>query len=166
MTLGTHAIVGAAVASFIPTHPALGFIAGFLSHFLIDAIPHRDYAIRSAFVDPSLAGKAKFDKALVLDAVTIGADAAFGVFLSLLFFAVSGNWWAILAGAIGGILPDPLQFAYSRFPHEPLSTLQRFHRWIHTSHRLKSHLYIGVFSQAVFVVAVVAAVYAFNFWQR
>jgi hypothetical protein len=34
------------------------------------------------------------------------------------------------------MLPDPLQFAHSLFPREPLNTLQRFHGWIHSKRKL------------------------------
>ncbi|MDH2348696.1 hypothetical protein [Bradyrhizobium sp. SSUT77] len=43
MILSTHAIVGGAIASLIPDQPALAFVAGIVSHFVIDAIPHSDY---------------------------------------------------------------------------------------------------------------------------
>jgi len=45
MILTTHAIVGAALASFLSSHPAAAFVAGFASHFVLDAIPHVDYPI-------------------------------------------------------------------------------------------------------------------------
>jgi hypothetical protein len=35
MILTTHAITGAAVASVFPNNPALGFVAGFASHFFV-----------------------------------------------------------------------------------------------------------------------------------
>ena len=38
MTLTTHAVVGAAVATLLPSHPLLGISAAFLSHFFVDAI--------------------------------------------------------------------------------------------------------------------------------
>jgi hypothetical protein len=38
MILTTHAIVGAALASFMPSHPAAAFVVGFASHFALDAI--------------------------------------------------------------------------------------------------------------------------------
>ena len=47
MILSTHAIVGGAIASLFPSHPALVAVAGFASHFAIDAIPHWDYPLRS-----------------------------------------------------------------------------------------------------------------------
>jgi hypothetical protein len=42
MILSTHAIVGAAIASFLPSHPTIAFVLGFGSHFVLDAIPHWD----------------------------------------------------------------------------------------------------------------------------
>jgi hypothetical protein len=43
MILTTHAIVGGALASFLPSHPVAAFVAGFASHFDSDAIPRVDY---------------------------------------------------------------------------------------------------------------------------
>jgi hypothetical protein len=57
-------------------------------------------------------------------------------------------------GAVGAILPDPLQFAYTRFPYEPLRTLQRFHRWAHSKKKIGS-VFLGVSTQAAFVALVV-----------
>jgi hypothetical protein len=37
MILNTHAVVGAAIASFVPTHLAIAFVLGFSSHFVLDA---------------------------------------------------------------------------------------------------------------------------------
>src|SRR6266700_2786307 len=54
MILSTHAIVGAALASFLPSHPAAAFVAGFASHFALDAIPHVDYPIKSRSVNPRI----------------------------------------------------------------------------------------------------------------
>jgi len=35
MILSTHAIVGGAIASLFPTHPAVAIVGGFASHFLM-----------------------------------------------------------------------------------------------------------------------------------
>jgi hypothetical protein len=50
MILSTHAIVGGAVASLLPSHPMPVAALGFASHFAIDAIPHWDYPLRSISV--------------------------------------------------------------------------------------------------------------------
>jgi hypothetical protein len=61
----------------------------------------------------------------------------------------------IVLGALAAMLPDPLQFGHSVHPHEPLATLQRFHRWIHTKRQLKWPL--GISSQIIFAAAVIVA---------
>lgn len=156
MTLTTHAVVGAAVASLIPQHPVAGFLAAFASHFLIDIIPHYDYPIASPSVNPQIGTAMKYDKALVLDALFIGTDAVLGILLSFVLFAPFGSFWIILLGAFAGILPDPLQFVYAHFRHEPLVTLQRFHLWIHTNKKLRGKPLIGISSQIAFLLAVAA----------
>ncbi len=151
--LTTHAIVGAALTSFMPSHPAAAFAAGFASHFALDAIPHVDYHIKSRSVNPRIGAPMAFDRALLQDAVTIGSDGLFGIMAALFLFSSSANFWAILMGAIGAMLPDPLQFVHSRLPHEPLRTLQRFHLWAHSKKQIKD-VFLGVGSQAAFVAPV------------
>jgi hypothetical protein len=129
MILTTHAVVGAALASFAPSHAAVAFVLGFGSHFILDAIPHVDYPIKSRSVNPKIGAPMAFDKALLQDVVTIGSDGLFGMLVSLLLFSTSANFWAVLMGAVGAMAPDPLQIAFTRWPHEPLRTLQRFHLW-------------------------------------
>jgi hypothetical protein len=154
MILCTHAVVGAALASFLPSHPAAAFVVGFASHFALDAIPHRDYRIRSRSVNPLIGAPMVFDGAFLRDAVTIGSDGLFGLLAALFLFGSTTSLWAILLGAIGAMLPDPLQFLHTRWPHEPLLTLQRFHRWAHTQRKIKSVM-LGFGTQVVFVAFVV-----------
>ena len=162
MILCTHAIVGAALASFLPSHPVSAFVLGFASHFALDAIPHRDYRIRSASVNPRIGAPVTMDRALLQDAVTIGSDGLFGITASLYLFASSPNLWAILLGAVGAMLPDPLQFVHARLPREPLRTLQQFHVWAHTNRQLKGGALFGFGAQAAFVAIVVGITIAIH----
>jgi hypothetical protein len=153
MILSTHAIVGAAIASFLPSHPAAAFVLGFASHFILDAIPHWDYPIRSTSVNPNIGAPMTFDRALLQDAITIGSDGLLGILAALLLFASAESLWAILLGSFGAMLPDPLQFAHVRLPHEPLRTIQRFHRWMHTDRQIK--VVLGIGSQLALVALIV-----------
>ncbi len=153
MILTTHAVVGAALATFLPSHPAAAFAVGFASHFALDAIPHVDYPIKSRSVNPKIGAPMSFDKALLQDVVTIGSDGLFGMLVSLLLFSSAENFWAVLMGAVGAMAPDPLQFAFTRWPHEPLRTLQRFHLWAHSKRKMNS-VVLGISTQAAFVVLV------------
>jgi len=155
MTLCTHAVVGAALASFVPSHPAAAFAIGFASHFVLDAIPHWDYSIKSRSINPMIGAPIVFDSALLQDAVTIGFDGLVGIMVALFLFGSSANQWAILLGAIGAMLPDPLQFVHARLPREPLRTLQRFHRWAHSDKKING-LILGIGTQLAFVVFVIA----------
>jgi hypothetical protein len=56
------------------------------------------------------------------------------------------------------MLADPLQFVHTLYPHEPLASLQRFHRWMHTKRRLRWP--IGVSSQVAFIATVVGTTFA------
>lgn len=155
MTLTTHAIVGAAIASVMPEYPALALAAAFSSHFLVDAIPHGDYRIRSKSINPNFGAPMRYDRDLALDVLFIGADAAAGIILSLLFFASLGHAYLVFFAACAAIFPDALQFMYARFPFEPLVSLQHFHQRIHTNLRMHGRPVLAVISQAIFVVAIV-----------
>src|SRR5262245_22200454 len=50
---------------------------------------------------------------------------------------------------------DPLQFVHAHFPREPLRSLQRFHRWMHTKRPIRGQIVWGVVSQMMLVVLVV-----------
>ena len=153
MILSTHAIVGGAIASLLPSHPVLAVAAGFASHFAIDAIPHWDYPLRSIATGKMADNrKLKVSTTLLRDLALIGLDACAGLVLALLLFATSPTAWVIALGAIAGMLPDPLQFVHSVYPHEPLKSLQRFHSWIHSKKKL--HWQLGVSSQAGFAALV------------
>jgi len=154
MILSSHAIVGAALASLMPAHPVTTFAVGFASHFALDAIPHADYPIRSQSINPEIGAPMTLDTGLLWDVLTIGSDGLFGILVAVFLFGSPLGHWAILLGAIGAMLPDPLQFVCARFPHEPLRTLQRFHRWAHTDRQIKGTI-LAVGTQAGFVAVVV-----------
>src|SRR3989344_7525100 len=159
MILTTHAITGAAVASLNPTRPISGFFAGFVLHFILDAIPHWDYNLRSGSIDPYVGSGFVFDRVFFTDILRIGSDMALGAVVS---FALFYFYWpipvyAVLAGVFGGILPDALQFAYGRLRWKPLALLQDFHFWIHTSRMLRNRPILGITIQAVLIAIIVFA---------
>ena len=153
MILSTHAIVGAAIASLMPDHPALALASGIASHFAIDAIPHWDYSLRAISVRPNSRAALILNWSLCRDLGLIGLDACVGLAIALWLYAGPGAELSVLLGALGAMLPDPLQLAHRLYPREPLRTLQRFHVWIHTDRKLTWP--IGVSSQLSFVGLVV-----------
>jgi len=140
MTLTTHALVGAAAAKLFSFNPFAAILAAFLSHFLIDAIPHWDYLPKSFEVNKN--NPLKNDMALGeyfgRDFIKIAFDASLGVAISLWLFNPQSvyDFLIILFGAGFGILPDPLQFVYWKTHFKFLEYLQRFHLWIHGDHEV------------------------------
>ncbi|GLR91290.1 hypothetical protein [Bradyrhizobium iriomotense] len=151
MILSIHAVVGGAIASLFPSHPVLVAVAAFASHFAIDAIPHWDYPLR-AIRKPGAHNRLLADPKLFRDLALIGFDACAGLLIAIWLFATPATIGAIVLGAFAGMAPDPLQVVHSVFPKQPLTTLQRFHKWFHTKWRLRWPL--GISSQALFAATV------------
>lgn len=161
MILSTHAIVGASIASL--THdPVAGFAVGFVSHFVLDAIPHWDYKLRSSRQDSDQPMKSDIvvGRDFLRDLVKIGGDVLGGfAIVALLFSAMDSVALPVaLSGALGGVLPDALQFAYFKFRHEPLSSLQRFHIWIHSDRKVLDPI-AGAASQFIAAAGITAYVF-------
>ena len=157
MILSTHAIVGGAIASLLPLHPAAAAIAGFASHFAIDAIPHWDYPLRSISLGKSANNRGlSFNSTTLTDFAIIGIDACAGLGLALWMFATEGSILTIALGAFTAMLPDALQFVHTLYPRGLLHVLQRFHWWIHSKRALTG--IFGVGSQLAFagMIAVLA----------
>lgn len=155
MTLTTHAIVGAALATAVPSHPVAAFALGFGSHFLLDAIPHWDYKLDSMEKDEKnpLDADMKFGKNFLFDLCKIGADCLLGFVLVFLFFGRFGADVAVFFGALGAVTPDALQFLYFKWKHEPLKSLQKFHMDI--QHHLENNHVFGRLIQVFLIVFVV-----------
>ena len=159
MTLTTHAITGATLATLIPTYPILGFTVGFASHFILDAIPHWDYSIASMKRDEKNAmnNDMILNKYFFTDLMKIGIDGVLGLLLSFILLGMfhQHSSFVIFLGAIGGMAPDALQFFYWKWRHEPLISLQRFHIWIHAKTNLKDKLVSGILFQVALVCFIV-----------
>ena len=159
MILTTHVIAGAAIGSLLPAHPVAAFVLGVGSHYVLDSIPHWDYPLYSILVNKGESSALTMRRALVRDFFDISLDFAAALIVSLVFFynPNPSALVAICAGVIGGVLPDFLQFVYMLAPNSPIKYLQQFHRWIHTSHRLRNEgkTLIGVVSQIAIVAAII-----------
>ncbi len=159
MILATHALVGAAVAQIFPKYPLLGFVAAFLSHFILDAIPHGEYKLESFVCDKNSPGDIRrmnmvLGKKFIRDLLKMAFDCISGFTVALVVFSNSGLALQIaFIGAVGGVLPDALQFVYFKIKKEPLITLQKFHKAI--QHRLGDGIYhVGILSQIAIVTII------------
>ncbi len=158
MILSTHAVLGAAVARLFPHNPVLGFFLGFISHFVFDAIPHWDYSLRSEVLgDKKEIVDMRWGKDFLFDIFRLGLDFAAGVGIVFIFFPLHGgkDLASLLAGLMGGVLPDALQFFYFKIKKEPLSSLQRFHKFIQSKLTLKHQPRLGIPLQGIIGVAAI-----------
>ena len=121
MILSTHAIVGGAIASFLPSHPLLAAVAAFASHFAIDAIPHWDYPLQSIAIGKGADNRRlRLSRTVLTDLADITMDACVGLAPALWLFATPAPVWVIILGAVAAMLPDSLQFAHSlEYASEP-----------------------------------------------
>ncbi|MDP3999004.1 MAG: hypothetical protein Q8P76_00200 [bacterium] len=162
MTLTTHAIVGAAAAQIFPSQPWLAFFAGFISHFIIDTIPHRDYSLSSLTesADDPLAADMAINKNSIKDFLKVGFDASLGIVLASFIFTNFYESTLLLAiiGAVGGIVPDGLQFAYWKMRIEPLKSLQRFHIWIQRHSPLNVPWLTSLSHQALIIAVILSLI--------
>lgn len=149
MTLLTHAIVGASVGKiFSGGNIIVGSTLAFLSHFAIDAIRHGHYSLRSKVRDEKdpLNSDMVVGKSFLFDLVKIGLDFSFGLIFAQLFFNGPSPTidWTIMLYAFMGTLPDALQFAYFKIRKEPLTSLQKFHIFIHSKKNFNNNPKIAV----------------------
>src|SRR3989344_1852055 len=167
MTLTTHALVGAAAASFFPEQPYLAFAAGFASHFAIDAIPHWDYDVwLRSFVNKEnkLLTDMRWGRDFWHDLAVIGADALLGFVLTFFVAGILGISQEIaLVGAGAGIYPDVLQFIYYKarkhwFGAMMFEPLQRFHMWVQWKELKNLHPALGIGMQVLLVVVLVGLI--------
>jgi len=152
MILSPHALAGATIASTFHFSPVIAFFAGFASHFILDMLPHWDYKLRSAELDElnPLNNDIIVGRKFIFDLLVMGIDVSLGFFFAGLFFVGRGpvSTLAIVSGAVGGVLPDALQFVYMKFRIEPFTKIQRLHLFMHSGKKIESPVW-GVFWYAI-----------------
>ncbi len=159
MILTTHAIVGAAIGRLV-LNPYEAFALGFISHFLIDAIPHCAYPLASLINNEKnpLKKDMVLDLRFAKDLVFIAIDFCVGIALAIFIFQGVTDFTnfslPLLAGVFGGVLPDALQFAYFKIRHEPLTTLQKFHYNVNGEKDILGLPY-GILSQILVIIAAI-----------
>lgn len=91
MLLASHAAVGGIAGEYLNS-PGLAFFAGFIIHFILDAIPHYDTTDEKKWT------KRQYFLMFV--------DIAVGIILLILFYDKIGHPVSFILGAFGGIVPD------------------------------------------------------------
>jgi hypothetical protein len=122
MLLSVHATVGAVIGANVST-PLLAFVLGFISHFILDIIPHGDEALikayRNDFKNRGMLYLIIFDLASTI------------ILLFLLFYSQKLNFTPIvLWGILGGVIPD-VMVAINEITHKHFCRTQKIHCWTH-----------------------------------
>ena len=166
MTLTTHALVGAAAASFFPESPWLAFSAGVASHLAADAIPHWDYKYYLRSVEEGsdkLQNRWRTGPDFWHDLRLFALDALLGFVLTFVVAYIIGiPPWLALIGAGAGLYPDLLTFAYSKTREwapavaELYEPIQRFHNKVQWKELHHLPAWQGIAMQLLLVVLVVA----------
>ena len=100
------------------------------------------------------------NKWFLFDLFNIGIDCLAGLVLSVIFFhpslSLNTALISIIAGAIGGVAPDALQFIYWKMPNKPLIALQKFHiTLMHSKINIDSRHFLGITTQTLFAAAII-----------
>lgn len=115
MIITPHVATGLAIGLMLQ-RPWLAFLLALGSHFVLDVIPHWD---------PDIRNPRKAFPILLAD-LTVA---------SLIFFAVAesheNRLLALTAGSFGGVLPDLIEVAWSKFRAERPPRLRDFHDRLH-----------------------------------
>ncbi|MBI4993349.1 hypothetical protein HZC33_00070 [Candidatus Wolfebacteria bacterium] len=184
MILSSHIVAASALSAPLINQPfsflnsALVFIISFLSHFLIDMIPHWDYKtafgekIKKAdeFVDSK-----ELKNLFQSDLVKFFFDGILGIVLSLAIFNFSDflidfNFEKIFMFSLiilGGILPDALNAFYffrKKYLNEKsfLEYFHRFHNSVHGKSIFNGKFFLGAFSQILTIVEIIFLIKLFQ----
>lgn len=167
MTLTTHIVAGAAGARLFAGNPVEGFIIGWLSHYVLDSIIHWDYKISSAepqlFLPGANAGKVSVrSRAFISDILKVSFDVALGFVLVFMFLSHEADprYLLLLAGGLGGVIPDFLQFIYVVWRNRVLEYMQKLHNLLHAKTKINHRPVLGIISQALLILIIL---FLFNF---
>lgn len=124
MTLTTHATIGAVIGQ-VSGNPILAFVFGFISHFIVDMIPHGDTGLSDNF----RIFKRKRKQAVAYSVL----DGIFALFFVLLLANMKdiNNMQLYTWGIIGSVLPDLLVGFYEISKVRWLKKFNQIHFWFH-----------------------------------
>ncbi|MEK7593146.1 MAG: hypothetical protein AAB464_00285, partial [Patescibacteria group bacterium] len=154
MILASHIIAASAIAAPLALKPltisnsAAIFLVSFLSHYLLDLIPHWDYEL-SLFDE-------KNRKFTLKDLIKISIDLFLGMAMGMAIgFLILGlpvsfeGFFTIGLIVFASCLPDILQIGYISWGKFPFVQLQKFHSVFHAKLKLNNQPIKGIAIQAI-----------------
>jgi len=143
-----HIIVGSAVG-LAAGEPGLALAAGFVSHHIIDALPHSDSGSFGGSVQNILSSK-RLIRWVWFDV------AAGSLILAVLIFWQLPYWKLVFFGAVGGVLTDVIDnspfWSVKLRRIFPFNFFHRFHEKFHFTIQNKKYIWIGWIAQIILIV--------------
>lgn len=140
MILLVHMLFGAVIASYIK-NPILAVFLAFLSHYILDLLPHVEYSIKNI-------NEKNWKKSLP-DFLRVFLDFSLGIILILFFSAKTP---IIFIAVFFTILPDGISFLSSFIKNKTLKNYSELHREkIHFLKNKKISMIWRIFTQGVIV---------------
>ena len=154
MILLPHIITGAMIGAKTK-NLGLIIILSFLSHFILDKIPHWDYSIKGV---KDFRGTRNFKK-LVMTLIKIGIDGLIGLLIVSLTLWQSDMFNSdyllfILFGIFASVLPDLLGILSEIMHNNLLNIFAKFHDFAHSKKTEKEGkiTFLGIFTQIAVII--------------
>jgi hypothetical protein len=164
-----HALVGAAIGSLLPNGAigaTLGFAVGFVSHFVLDSVPHweRLFATKN-HTELAKKGYTLRDAGVYTQVFLDGLIGLGAIYIAVRYrgggtFSLSSS---ILWAGVGSVLPDildnihPISHRLHRF--SLFRTIERLHKKFHINYEAQRRLpkYTGLMTQVLVIILSLAA---------
>lgn len=122
MLISVHATIGAVIGERVH-NPLFAFALAFLSHFVLDIIPHGDKSLIKAY-------RNDFKNRAMLYLIIFDVISTI-VLLGLMFYMHKIAYRpSVLWGIIGGVLPD-FMVAINEITHKHFNRTHKAHNWVH-----------------------------------
>lgn len=146
MLISVHTAVGAVIGENL-SNPLLAFVLGFISHFILDMIPHGDEQLVKAY-------RQNFKNRGMLYLIILDIISTI-ILVLLLFFFHKVNFTAVVIwGIIGAILPDFMAAIYE-VTQKHFRRVHWLHYWTHDRFNKKFNwslpLKLGLIGQIILI---------------
>lgn len=154
MILTTHALIGAAIANAFPSELHIGLPFAFLSHYLMDIIPHTNYGHEHFLNEKNTMAEIDLKNLKAVEQVIfIVLDIVSAILLVFLFFVRDEKTFLLsVSGAFLGVLPDVMNFLRYRIGGRFFILAREIHDKFHYNKNYSHSLIYGVLTQFGLIV--------------
>jgi len=162
MILTTHATIAILISRVIP-NPILSFILGFISHYLIDIIPHDRISDDEELNNKIKSGELDFKKQAPFKKFLLVCIVDGILLVSMVFYIFYNNLTLnpVSAGAaiIGSILPDFMWLPFSAFKWKLFKPFFILNNKCHDIIKYDPPLWLGFSLQIIFIGVILYLLY-------